>query len=552
MIFWPISSRCDAVRRLRLPAVLALLVLLGCSDAGLYALNGRGAGGPDKADFSGRACVPLAAGDAFPVRVIYTVQVGAQGVPAQAATDALNSIVSRFSVPYIKFGLQDYHMVATGYPVGPQGTPASFGTAPDFGDAVVRYGQATHGDGPPSMLQALKLAHAVLSGEMLTGCKGTVARTRYLVVMLVSSADTTCTNPAFLAGLDTECSAFIQAPNQDYLGCAKCELDKATRALKALVETRNAGEVVVQPIYIPADPQNLDIDTMVDIAAIARAGGTQPVVAPEPNLTAAVNAINYASLQQSMVLKRLIAFNRNTLSLGGEVLVDSDGDGLSDGYEDTLTTNPTQSDSDSDGIMDGIEIRMGMDPLAANTITGCSRVLDGDLDRLNDCEERVLGTDSCVSDTDGDSIPDLVEVLSRTNPLDPEDLRDSDADGTTNADEVLAHTDSTSDDNAFRSARAYGYDIKDSYPEDDGRPCYEFRVDHITLANTLERRNDPFPPIPSGMNDVYMYFEVGRQNQVHGAGIGSLSVTQLRFIPPSTRVPSGTIQLGPGDFVTGN
>jgi len=552
MTFWRISSRCKAA------AAFGCAVLLGCSDAGLYAINGRGAGGPDKADFAGRACVPLASGDAFPVRVLYLVQVGSQGVPTAAVTDALNSIVARFPLPYIKFGLGTFHMVATGYSVGPGGSPESYGLATDFATAVIRYGQATTGDGPPSMVQALKMAQAVLSGDMLTGCRGTVARTRYLVVMLVHSADTTCGNPAFLAGLDTECSLLQQAG--DFLGCTKCELDKRTRELKALVETRNAGEVVVVPIYVPADPANPDGNVTAATSAIARAGGTQPMVVPEQNLTGAINALNYASLQQSMVLKRLIGFNRSTISLGGEVFVDSDGDGLSDDYERTLGTDPARMDSEpdasgnvvGDGIMDGVEIRMGMDPLAINTITGCNRYGDIDLDRLNDCEERVLGTDSCVSDTDGDSIPDLVEVLSRTNPLDPEDLKDSDADGTSNADEVAAHTDASSDDNAFRATRAYGYEVSDSYPEDDGRPCYEFRVDNITLASTLERPNAPYPSIPAGMNDLYVYFEVGRQNQVHGAGIGSLSVTQVRFIPPSTRVPSGTIQLGRDDFVTGN
>jgi len=547
MTCWPISSLSSSGAL----AVLACTsALWGCSDAGLYAINGRGGGGPDKADFSGTACVPLAAGDAFPVRVLYAVQVGSQGVPTQAVTDALGTIVTRFSLPYIKFGLESYHAVAVGYPVGPSGSAGSFGLAADFGAAVTRFAQATTGDGPPSMRAALQLAKAVLSGDMLTGCRGTVARTRYLVVLLASSADTSCLNPAFNAGLDSACTAL--ASQGDPLGCAKCELDKVTRELKALAELRRAGEVTVLPVYVPADPQNPDPDAMADVAAIARAGGTQPAVAPAQNLTAALNAINYSSLQQSMVLKHLVAFNRNAVSLGGQVLVDSDGDGLSDDYERQLGTDPTKPDSDADGISDGIEIRMGMPPLAVNVITGCSTIRDEDQDRLNDCEERVLGTDNCVSDTDGDTLPDMVEALSRTNPLEPEDLRDSDADGSPNVDEVLAHTDPSSDDNDFRSTRAYGYEISPGTPTDDGRPCYDFRVDNITLVGTLERPNPPFLAIPSGMNDIYLYSQVGRQNQVHGAGIGALNITQVRFLPPATRVPSGTIELGPDDFITGN
>lgn len=542
MTFSRISSRCSAV-------LLLAAALLGCSDAGLYAINGRGAGGPDKADFSGRACVPLASGDAFPVRVLYAVQVGAQGLPTQEVVDALQSIASRFNLPYIKFGLETFHAVATGWAVGPGGSPGSFGLATDFGNAVTRYSQSTLGDGPPSMRNALELAKALMDGDMLTGCRGTVARTRYLVVLMVSTADTSCVQTTFNGNLDPTCQALLP----DSAACTTCELDVRTRELKALVEKRSAGEVSVVPVYVPPDPTALDPAVLADIGAIARAGGTQPVLMlPPQDLTGVVNGLNYSSLQQSMVLKHLIGFNRNAISLGGVVLVDSDGDGLSDEYELQIGTDPLKVDSDGDGIMDGIEVRMGMDPMVPDVITGCSVVRDEDLDRLNDCEERVLGTDSCVADTDGDSIPDLVEVLSRTNPLEPEDLRDSDADGTTNIDEILAHTDSLSDDNDFRSARAYGYTISDAPPTDDGRPCYDFTIDNITLVNTLERPNPPFPTTPAGTNDIYLYFQVGRQNQVHGAGLGALDVTQIRFLPPSTRTPSGTIRLGPNDFVTGN
>ncbi|HEY8207118.1 MAG TPA: calcium-binding protein [Myxococcaceae bacterium] len=561
MTFSPISFRSRAFRS---RAALALLsaALLGCSDAGLYAINGRGAGGPDKADFSGRACVPLAAGDAFPVRVIYAVQVGGQGLVTQDVVDSLQSIVTRFSLPYIKFGLATFHAVATGYPVGPNGSPGSFGAATDFGNAVTRYSQSTLGTGPTSMRNALQLAKALLDGDMLTGCRGTVARTRYIVVLMVSSADTSCVQTTFNAGLNPTCQALLSTTTPPLIPaqeCAKCELDFRTREVKALVEERSAGEVTVVPVYVPPDPVNPDPDVMGDIGAIARAGGTQPVtVRPGPSetpgqaLTRALNQINYSSLQQSMVLKHLIGFNRNALSLGGEVLVDSDGDGLSDDYETLIGTEPITLDTDGDGIMDGIEVRMGMSPMVPNTITGCSYVLDDDLDRLNNCEERVLGTDSCVADTDGDSIPDLVEVLSRTNPLDPEDLKDSDADGSSNVDELLAHTDALSDDNDFRSARAYGYTITDGPVTDDGRPCYDFSVDNISLVNTLEKPNPPFPTTPAGTNDLYLYFQVGRQNQVHGAGIGSLDIVQVRFLPPATRSPSGTIRLGPDDFITGN
>lgn len=524
------------------PGVAALA--LSCTEAGLYSLNGRGGGGPDRADFAGTGCVPLAAGDAFPVKVLFAVQAGSQGIPVGEMTDALNAIVARFSLPYISFGLITYHGVATGI----QG---SFVSANDFANAIPRY-NAQSGDGPPSMRNALRLSRSILAGDIVTGCRGVVARTRYLVVLLNSTPDTSCINPAFNAGLDSICVALANAG--DSLGCAVCELDKATRDLTDLMQLYGAGEVSVQAIYVPPDPMAPNPDSIITASAVARAGGTQLIQTGAPNLTGAVNSLNYASLQRALALKRIVGFNRSALSIAGELFPDTDGDGLSDQREGELATNPIMMDSDDDGIMDGVEIRMGMDPLTANVITGCNRYGDIDLDRLNDCEERVLGTDSCVADTDGDALPDLVEALSRTNPLVPEDLKDTDGDGISNAEEVMAHTDVQSVDNDYRSQRAYGYEWSNADPTDDGRPCYDFRVDNVSLTETQVRPNPPFPSIPDGTNDIYLYIQVGRQNEPHGAGIGSLTIQQVRYTPgpPARRTPGGTISLGPDDFILGN
>ncbi len=62
--------------------LLLPLLLLSCTDAGVFALDGRGVSDADRADFSGTTCVPLAAGDAFPVKVLFAIQ-GGDGVPAE-------------------------------------------------------------------------------------------------------------------------------------------------------------------------------------------------------------------------------------------------------------------------------------------------------------------------------------------------------------------------------------------------------------------------------------------------------------------------------------
>src|SRR5687767_1192466 len=102
----------------RLACSVLVLLSLTCTDAGLYAVGPGGPTGPDRAEIIGRACVPLASGAAFPVKVIYAIEGGgAVAMDRQAVADiadALNGLAARFSDPFISFGLLAYHTLATG------------------------------------------------------------------------------------------------------------------------------------------------------------------------------------------------------------------------------------------------------------------------------------------------------------------------------------------------------------------------------------------------------------------------------------------------------
>ncbi|MFZ5468931.1 MAG: calcium-binding protein [Myxococcota bacterium] len=517
---------------------------LACTDAGLYAAGQGGIGGPDRAEIEARACVPLASGEAFPVKVLYAVEGGANvdRVLTGKMTEALQSLGARFSTPGVTFGLVAFHTVATGL----QG---QFVDAAQIQQAVTQYA-AYQEAGPVSLRAPLKLARSILSGDMQTGCKGTVARTRYVVVLVFGSADTSCANPVFNAGIDPRCNALLP----DEAACSACELTQVTDQLKNLAEEHGAGEVVVYPVYVRTTP---DQTVSAMGAAIARSGGTSLIETDPLNLANTVNQqISYASLQRALRLKRLVAFNRNSISRTGQLLVDSDGDGVADEEEVALGLDPTLPDSDTDGLMDGVELRMGLRPQPGNVdlINGCNVADDTDGDRLNDCEERVLGTDACVTDSDGDALPDLVELLGGTNPLIPEDLADADRDGFTNIAEIERHTDPNSADIAYGNERAYGYFIDDAPPTDDGRACYDLRIYNIGLVHTMRVPNPRIPGlnVREGNNDIYIYFQVGRENDPRGTGIGSLTVVPVKFIPPATRDPRGLIRIAPEEFVLGN
>ncbi|MBE4747606.1 calcium-binding protein [Corallococcus sp. ZKHCc1 1396] len=540
------------------PRVAWLLVpalLLSCSDAGLYALDRRSGGSRDRASFEGELCVPEATGDAFPVKVIFALQ-GGTGVETELvehAVDGLTTLTSRFTGPQMRFGLVAFHSVATGL----QG---SFTDAATFQAVLPRYASYQQ-QGPISIRSALRLAKSLMSGDMQASCRGEVARSRYVVVPVIRSADVSCDNPAYNIGIDSRCTALAQASScrdnpQAQLdcnaACSQCELTAVVGELKALAEQFGAGEVSIQPIYVRGvEP---DSTTRLQVAAIANAGGSEPVETDFAGLPNALARLDYGSLDNALKLKRFLAFNRNVQVRNGQMLADSDGDGVGDDDERALGLDPTVSDTDQDGLMDGVELRMGLDPLAVDVINGCSVVQDTDGDRLNDCEERVLGTDPCVGDSDGDGLPDLVEALSQTNPLVPEDLLDSDRDGLSNVAEVEAHGDPLSADRDFHRERGYGYSIVPLPPAGtSNRACYQTRVENVSLVPTLERPHPFFPGefIPAGTNEVYLYLQVGRDNDPRGAGVGSLFIQEIQYDADTGRTPAGIVPLTSDDFIVG-
>lgn len=517
-------------------ALFFCLLGTACTNADLYGLTGSGPNSPDRTAFEGLVCTPAATGDIFPVKVVYAIQ-GGEGVPADFKGLVVEALSTPPARPDLRYELVAFHTVATGL----QGT---FVDGTGLQAAAPRY-NGYQEIGPISLRSPLKLAKSLVSGDMQTGCRGAVARTRYVVFLIFLSRDRSCAYPSFNPGIDPQCNRLLP----DETACSACELTKVASDLKSLSDTFGAGEVDVQPIYVR---NTVDPMAVAQAQAVALGGGTSVITSDLANIKNVIRGLNYTSLQRSLVLKRVIAFNRNVISRAGEMLVDSDGDGLPDRDEIALGLDPTNPDSVGDGLSDGVKVRMGLDPKVRHLITGCSPFVDTDGDRLNDCEERVIGTDACMGDTDGDGVSDLVEFLSGTNPVVPENLADSDRDGFINMDELLAHTDPNSADAAYHEERGYVYSIRDADPTPDGRPCYNVRAENISLVDTLARPNPPFADIPRGTNDIYLYLQFGRENDPRSFGISSLRVDQVRFTPPNKKKPSGTIKITPDDFVIGN
>lgn len=98
-----------------------------------------------------------------------------------------------------------------------------------------------------------------------------------------------------------------------------------------------------------------------------------------------------------------------TPTQNGSFIKDSDGDGLADIQEDSHKRLIARSDNK---CLDLIVKKYG-----SCVDIGCSFDVDADGDGLNQCEEKTLGTDDLLADTDGDSIIDSIELLFGLNPI---------------------------------------------------------------------------------------------------------------------------------------
>ena len=106
--------------------------------------------------------------------------------------------------------------------------------------------------------------------------------------------------------------------------------------------------------------------------------------------------------------------------------IDSDSDGLLDGVEASLGTNPNEQDTDGDGINDGVEVGGDIN----NPLNG-----DGD--------EFIDALDSNIADDDNDGVVNQTDP-GNLNPCLPNTMNgicDSDSDGITDSDEALQNSD---------------------------------------------------------------------------------------------------------------
>lgn len=119
---------------------------------------------------------------------------------------------------------------------------------------------------------------------------------------------------------------------------------------------------------------------------------------------------------------------------------DSDSDGLLDGHEMILKTDPHKTDTDGDGLTDSEEHNFTTtDPLKTHTYLDdtADAELDIDGDGLTNLEEVRFGSNPIFEDYDEDYLNDKQEKEHGTNP----NNKDTDSDGLIDGQEIIQRTD---------------------------------------------------------------------------------------------------------------
>lgn len=439
-----------------------------CTDASLFGTE-FGAAVADRVTLAGRVCAEDTATARLPVRVVLLADV-AQG-----------PLFASFDPGATRIGLLGGFMQSALTDPSVEVAVVSFGgrsrkLAPIEGNFTRNPGELLNAVNQLSLsepcapgadcrdyLEGLRTARALIEGDLAENPRGLRAITQYVIIFITAGEQ----DPL---ALNVECCDVDDAAclDQDPQPSVACQEQRQQDELLELIEaTDEAGGLGVKLHVIQLAAEEIaNVNERLQRGLVNMAFTGNGSFRRVNTITAlAPQDLDLLRDRTSLRAKGLLVANRNARPTPEGPVVDSDADGLDDASEREQGTDPVLRDSDGDSIGDLVEILVGFDPLVADEPLACNPLLrperDRDLDGLTDCEEAVLGTDDSLVDSDGDGMPDVLEVQSFTDYVDRDGERDADGDGIPNSDEVRTRTDPRATDSTAQLLFGYRYEVED-------------------------------------------------------------------------------------------
>ncbi|MEM1025881.1 MAG: VWA domain-containing protein [Myxococcota bacterium] len=547
------------------------LLLLGCSDRDLFRTEGLGSSPLDnKLAIESSFCTEDPTTIEFPTKILFVVDTSQsmnRTDPQGRRLLAVQEVVDAFiDDPGVSFGVVQFSgqvgvLTST---IGRDGQVRDGFTRDrmEIENAIVRLGVA---ESTTDYEGALAAVQRVLSADMLDADEEDLSRSRYIVIFLSDGlpnpVDPPVNTRSSILELMNEIAelqeVFRPADINFHTALVLGALRTGSRCTDTFLEggveeceslpTRQECVANNDCTFISVTDEALDL-----LCAMSDIGNGTCRSFPNGEEINFLR-IDFTSIRRIFTLKNIVASNRNarprllfrsSVDQVGRAAADSDGDGLDDEEEERFGTDPVSADTDGDGFNDFIEVLLGssgfdpLDPSDADCTFGIDRI-DTDGDGLLDCEERFVGTNRRIPDTDADGFPDDIELRFGTNPVVDDIRADLDFDSARNGDELRGHSDPAVNDAARRGAISYRYEVRErdlnEIDQDDprvptleaGQICYDFRIENITLAETMN----------GGRNRVLIYLGQAPFDDPQDFGVFRVGCIEQSFRAPDFRSP---------------
>jgi len=517
----------------------------GCTEAGFQPIAPPALATYDNLlQVDGRFCTEPPERIAFPVKVLFVLDQSASlqcTDPESRRFRALDGIISRLRPnPNVSFAVIGFSSWSRelGFTRDRAAIDAAFDPAGGLGPATDYQG-------------SLATVQRLLESDMLATDPAQRARTRY-VVLFVSDG---VAEPRCLAGCEDDTRAcsndddddgdgLIDGADQDCVGVGDASLRPDSlygvcntrqtvpddvyvdysglcpaynqpnqilfrvAELRRIAESYGVGQLTLHTVLLFAPQEAVEARCPGASASFGYNGGQARALLQamaregngsfrDVNLTVADTTsfdFDFTGLQSDQGLVGFFARNTHAARMpNGDLVPDSDRDGLPDDSERELGTDPTKADTDGDGYGDLFENRFsqsGFDPKDNDLPAApCDGRQDLDGDGLNGCEEAFLETRPRAPDSDGDGVPDGLELALGTDPLVSDGARDLDFDEISNFEEMRGGTQPLIPDADLHRKERVRYGLSDlgvlevtREERTEDRRCYDFSISEIPLT----------------------------------------------------------------------